>query len=272
MTNPIIRGVMVLSVLATVPVLPASGADGPSSSAEWGSLRGRFVLSGERPEPERLDITRDEEFCGQHDLHDESLVVHPENAGIRWVIVWLDSRDPVPVHPDAAKAPAEPPRLDNRNCRFEPRVMTVRTGQEYAIANSDPIAHNAAVFARRNQPFSVVISQNQPLLRTFQRPETSPVRVDCSIHAWMRAWLVVTDHPYAVATDADGRFELADLPAGSWKFRFWHERTESVPSFLQDDGTTVTLERGVREITIPAGETVDLGELRIPAEHFAESP
>jgi hypothetical protein len=216
-----------------------------------------------------LDITRDEDFCGPFKLKDESLVVDPESHGIRYVAVWIDSRDEVPVHPDLQSLPGKPPVLDNRNCRFEPHMMAVRTGQEFQIANSDEIAHNAAVYVRRNQPFSIVIDQSQPLVRSFQKPESFPVRVECSIHAWMRAYLLICDHPYAVVTDADGRFELRNVPAGDWQLHFWHERPGHLKS-LTLNGRTETLDRGRLSITVTGGEETKLGTIKVPGADFRE--
>jgi hypothetical protein len=48
------------------------------------------------------------------------------------------------------------------------------------------------------------------------------LRVSCSTHQWMRAWILVTDD-LAVVTGPDGRFTLPDLPAGTHQVRVWHE-------------------------------------------------
>ena len=31
------------------------------------------------------------------------------------------------------------------------------------------------------------------------------------------------DHPYFAITDADGKFEIKDAPAGKWRVVYWHE-------------------------------------------------
>jgi hypothetical protein len=51
-----------------------------------------------------------------------------------------------------------------------------------------------------------------------------PLKVTCDIHSWMNAYWVVTDHPYAAVSDADGKFKIENLPAGEHTFRVWHER------------------------------------------------
>lgn len=260
-------GVAVLLIISFSGVLSAADPVARGQAAGWGTLQGRIVFGGQSPSPEPLQITRDEEYCGDFALIDESLVISRETSGLRYVAIWLESREPVPVHPKTAAIAEKPVVLDNLNCRFEPRMLIVRPGQTLEIRNSDTIAHNAAVFARRNQPFSEVIPMNQPLLKKFPRPETQPIRVDCSIHAWMKAWMVVCEHPYAAVTDQDGKFTISDLPAGEWTFRFWHERPGNL-SGLRQQNTPAALNKGVWKLKITADETTDLGDLSADAAQF----
>ncbi|MCA9064909.1 MAG: hypothetical protein KDA96_17675 [Planctomycetaceae bacterium] len=245
-------------VAATI-VCSAAVADEP---AGWGSLRGRFLLKGDVPEQELLDITRDEDVCGPHQLRDESLRVDPESRGIANIVLWIDSRTEVPVHPDLKEFSEEKPLIDNQKCRFEPRIVRLRVGESLQISNTDPIAHNVAVYCTRNQPFATVIPQGDPLEHIFKRAEPRPVRVDCSIHAWMRSYLVITEHPYSAVSQKTGEFELKNLPAGEWKFRFWQERIGYLPSTLLSH-PAVTQDEGFVTIKVTAGETVDLGDLQL---------
>lgn len=233
----------------------------------WATLKGRISFGGDPPKAVVLDIERDADVCGNIGLVDESLVVHPENRGLRYVAIWLESKDPVPVHPDFQKPPEKPPVLDNRNCRFEPRMQAIRTNQILHLTNTDPIAHNAAVYLRRNTPFSEVIPQNAPLEKKFAKPETVPTRVDCSIHAWMKAWLIVQDHPYVAITDANGNFELKHVPAGEWKFRFWQERSGYLQTVTQN-GQPSPISKGTWTLTLTKDATLDLGELVAASEQF----
>ena len=233
----------------------------------WGTIKGRIVCSADAPVAEKIDVERDAEICGIVGLVEESLFVHKDNRGIRNVAVWLETRDRIPVHPDLRDPPQEAPVLDNRDCRFEPRMLCVRTGQNFELKNSDPVPHNAAVYARRNTPFSEIIPMNQPLQKKFAKAELLPVRVDCSIHSWMKAWLIVADHPYVAITSEDGSFEIANAPAGEWKFRFWHER----PGYLQTlvtDGQPAPLEKGNWSLVVTADKALDLGDLIAPVEQF----
>ena len=74
----------------------------------------------------------------------------------------------------------------------------------------------------------------------FEKPET--IRMECDTHSWMKGWLIVTDHPYYAVTDASGAFELADVPAGSYTLKFWHE----------------TLGEATQDVTVEAGGDVSV--------------
>ena len=252
---------------AVLSCFAVAGAATAQQAGSWGDLKGRVVFGGDAPKPVTLDIERDAEVCGKVGLVDESLVVHKDNRGVRYVAIWLESKDAVPVHPDLQRLPDEAPCLDNLDCRFEPHMQAIRTGQKLLLKNSDPVAHNAAVYAKRTTPFSEIIPMNMPLEKSFAKPETLPTRVDCSIHAWMKAYLIISDHPYVAVSDADGNFEIKNLPSGEWKFRFWHER----PGFLNDvhqNQSVSPIVKGAWTLTIPAAETLDLGELVASVRQF----
>jgi len=254
----VISGMCSLFLLA-VPVCHA---------AEWTTLRGRIVFSGELPEAEALEVTRDEDYCGPFGLKDESLIVNPENRGLKNVAIWLRTKKAIPVHPSYKEAAKNPVILDNHECRFAPRMLTLRTQQTLRATNTDTVPHNLAVYARRNDPFSEIVPQRQSLEKVFARPESVPIRVDCSIHAWMRAWIVITEHPYAVVTDKNGRFEIAHIPRGTWTFRFWHERPGYVKELTQNR-TPLKLKSGNQDIEID-GSVLDLGELTVDASMFSD--
>ncbi len=46
----------------------------------------------------------------------------------------------------------------------------------------------------------------------------------CDVHAWMRAWVGVIDHPFFGVTTANGRVTLAGLPPGTYTVEAWHEK------------------------------------------------
>ena len=40
----------------------------------------------------------------------------------------------------------------------------------------------------------------------------------------MKAWVMVADHPYFAVTDANGNFEINNVPDGTYEVMFWQEK------------------------------------------------
>jgi len=235
---------------------------------EWGNLRGQVVFDGEPPVPKKLKITKDEEECGRHNLVDESIQVNSTNHGLQNVVVYLypASDQKVPIHPSyEAEAQAER-ELDNNACRFAPRVVLLRTKQTLVAGNSDPIGHNVMIDTQKNPPINVTIPSGGSVKKTFEAEERVPAPVACSIHPWMRGWVLIRENPYMAVTDEKGVFEIRNLPVGTWEFVFWHERA----TFLTEvtvNGERQEWRRGRTELTIQSGD-MDLGVIKVAAERF----
>ena len=251
-----------LSMLIVMTAISANAAD-------WGTIKGRFVLDGAPPERPKLTINKDVEFCGKHEPRTEKLVVQREDRGIANVVIWLDTKPgaKVAVHPSFEETASAKIKLSNKGCRFDPHVCVLRTGQSLTIENPDQVDHNTAAGLDRNQPFNDLVPTGKISERPkFTQSEKEPSQVQCSIHPWMVGWLVVKDHPYVAVTDAHGRFELKNLPVGEQTFVVWHE----LPGFVLEvtrNGKTETWKRGKVTVRISPEET-DLGDMHMTAENL----
>ena len=63
--------------------------------------------------------------------------------------------------------------------------------------------------------------QGKNIEEVFKKPGI--LRVKCDFHPWMRAFIGVASHPYFDVTDADGEFELKQVPPGTYTVETWHE-------------------------------------------------
>lgn len=238
-------------------------------AADWGTLRGRLVFDGTPPERPKFVLNKDVEFCGKHEPREEKLVIHPDDRGIANVVIWLDTKSgEVPaIHPEFEKSATATIRLANKGCRFEPHICVLRTGQALLIENPDQVDHNTAAGLDRNSPFNDLTPAGRSVERTrFTLPEKVPAQVQCSIHPWMTGWLVLKDHPYVTVSDAHGRFELKNLPAGERTFVVWHE----LPGFVEEvtRGTQAeSWKRGKVSVRI-SPESNDLGEIHVSGNTF----
>jgi plastocyanin len=234
------------------------------SAAEWGSLKGRFVVDGEAPEPAPLAVGDKDPFCVKAKPENKSVLVG-EDGGLANAVVFVrvPRRGKVDVHPDYEASKAEPVVLDNEGCEFEPHIALVRIGQPFVIKNSDPTGHNTNARLVANGAFNVLVVEGQENKMTFSKAEPMPMPVNCNIHPFMQGHLLVQEHPYMVASAEDGTFEIKNIPAGEHEFQFWHE----APGYLKD--LTVksgkTNRQGRADLEITAGETLDLGDIKVPA-------
>ncbi|MGH7201052.1 MAG: carboxypeptidase regulatory-like domain-containing protein [Planctomycetaceae bacterium] len=232
--------------------------DGPTQPpGEPGTFTGRIVFEGTAPSQTLLvrqgDPTVKDAVCRGFNIPDLSLVVN--DGGVANVLIYLDEA------PSGAKfEPAtEPIVFDQKGCKFVPRVLLVRTGQPVKMTNTDGTSHNTHTFPARprNPSFNQTIAPNNTtgIEYVYQDAEKQPVEVKCDIHAWMKAFHLPLDHPFAALSDDEGRFEIAGLPPGRYKFRIWHE-------------TAGFLERSY-SVTIKSGETHDAGDISFAESKFA---
>ena len=214
--------------------------------------------------PARLMSTRTSEFCGKHDLKDESVVTGEKGAlQNAFVYLYLKRNAKVDVHPDLKDTGKDPIKLDNKGCRFEPHVVMVQTGQQLEVYNSDQgVGHNTNAELAKNPKFNAIVSNDKPLLQKFQKSEAYPAPVACNVHPWMKAYLLVRDNPYMAVTGKDGSFEIANLPAGKHEFLFWHESVGNVKN-LKLGSAGKTDRKGRAKLEIPVGSALDLGDVKL---------
>ncbi len=185
-----------------------------------GSIAGAVSYEGTARAAASLEVTQDQDFCGQGDMPDESLLVSSSN-GLANVIVFLKD-------PPAGRAPvAGTHLLDNSRCRYVPHVMAMTVGSQIQVKNSDPILHNTHARLPKADVFNYALPrQGQILENTVTRPGLMKVGCDAG-HTWMSAYIAAFEHPYFAVTDAQGQFGIEGVPPGTYTLVFWHERLGS---------------------------------------------
>lgn len=237
-----------------------------SPAAEWASLKGRFVFDGTPPTPVGITADKDVEVCGKHKLVNEELVVS-DDKGIANVVLFVRSKG-VTVHLDLEDgSKADPVVLDNKDCRFQPHVGFVQTGQTLTIKNSDSVGHNSNIATMKNSPSNSLVPSNGSSDVTFSSDEAIPASVTCNIHPWMKAYLVIRPNPYGAVSGADGSFEIENLPVGEeLEFQLWHEKGGYLDEFTLG-GKKASAKRGRMDFTVEEGGT-DLGDIVLDAKMF----
>ncbi len=106
-----------------------------------------------------------------------------------------------------------------------PRLATYPITKDPAIC--DPESHKTRDLERlivgpQGGVANTVPFPNQVISRAMQ--STGLVDLKCNGgHVWMNAELMVVPHPYYVVTDESRRFELNNVPRGSYEIVAWHE-------------------------------------------------
>jgi hypothetical protein len=91
------------------------------------------------------------------------------------------------------------------------------------LALSDPCLHTTrGRFPDFKQAFNLVFPKNTPAKEQRLR-FPGVIAVTCDTHAHMRAYILSFEHPYFTLTDGDGRFQIDQVPAGSYTLQAWHE-------------------------------------------------
>lgn len=190
-------------------------------AATAGSVSGRVVFEGKAPEPEVLRIANDP-ACIQvlgSGMKSDAVLVSADGA-IQNAFVYI--KDTLADY--TFDVPTTAVVLDQKGCRYEPRVFGVRVGQAIDILNSDATLHNVHALPMINSEFNKAQPvQNSRMSQTFTAPEVM-VRFKCDVHSWMSAYGGVMSHPFFAVTGADGTFSLKGLPPGEYELAVWHEK------------------------------------------------
>ncbi len=240
-----------------------------SAQEQWGNLKGQILLEGLVPEIPKEVINKDVATClaDREAPADDNLVVG-KDGGLRdaFVMMYLKKEKPA-VHPSYESVLKNPIEIDNKDCRFAPHALFVRAGQVLRMKNSDDVGHNCHGKMFNNE-FNINIPTGEFVDLTLKENEKVPGSIVCDIHPWMDAVILVRDEPYVAITDDKGNFEIKNVPAGTWKFQFWHRKTGYMKK-LNVPGRKVG-RRGEIEIEIKDGETLDLGTLKIAGQEFTK--
>ncbi|MCC7125937.1 MAG: hypothetical protein IT178_13885 [Acidobacteria bacterium] len=198
--------------------------------ASAGGIRGRLVLTRvARPAARRPEVAAPG-AGGPRDLPD-----------LRRGVVYLEEA------PRAAFDEPDPVRvsMDQHNERFVPHVLAVMVGSLVDFPNSDRTFHNVFSLSRAKRFDLGRYAGGRS--KSVRMDRTGVVRVFCDIHSHMNAFVLVFAHPFFNVTEPDGRYELPNVPPGTYTVVGWYEGEPRV----------------TRQITVGAGAWTDL-DLVVP--------
>ncbi len=139
-------------------------------------------------------------------------------------------------------APADAVVIDQQGCNYHPHVVGVMAGQKVKILNPDGTLHNVHALSKVNPEFNLAMPKfRTEVEKVFDKPEFM-FALKCDVHPWMGAWLTVSANPFFNVTKDDGKFEIKDLPAGTYEIVAWHEKlgTKTASVTIGEDGAAQT--------------------------------
>jgi hypothetical protein len=234
-----------------------------AGQGDYGAVKGRLVWGGNdvpagKVLVEKGKALKDPEVCARDEsIPSRELVVDPKTKGVAYGFAYLVR--PKGANPEAVKAIlARQPKavLDQKNCEFLPYALAIHQDQTLLIKSSDPVNHNVRYAAFTNAAFNQILAPNgQTEMKLVA--ERRPIVVACDIHSWMKAYLMVFDHPFFAVTGKDGSFEIKGIPPGEQNLVLWQEKV----GYVNPEKA-----RGM-VVTVRPGETTDVGAVPInPAQ------
>ena len=159
---------------------------------------------------------------GKYDSRKFKFAERVNYAELREFVVYIDQ-----PFTGSNGVPAKPVQITTRRiaqkgAMFMPHVLPVMVGTTVEWPNEDEIYHN--VFSVSDaKPFDLGLYKHPEVKRVIF-DKAGRVDIFCSIHSAMNCIVLVLESPWFAATDAQGRYVIRDVPAGTYKLKAWHER------------------------------------------------
>jgi hypothetical protein len=177
-----------------------------------------------------------------------------DDAAAPNVAVILDGAVPVPPPRDG--------QLEEVWLSFVPKVQVLPVGSTLTFRNRDDESHTVHASFEHQTLFNLAsVPRGQE--QRVALPRVGVVTVACDLHAYMRAWVLVTRSPYAAVSGADGRFAVDNVAPGRYTVRAFRPGD---PTPAGEPGRAVT--------TVEVGDATAELTLRLPrrAEDDAVPP
>ncbi len=207
-----------------LPIFLVLGWPGPAYS---GTIEGTATYTAKVELPKTLSTGKYRKACGP-EVPNEKLLV--ENNGLKNVVLTIEG--------SKLKGKPGEHKLHQEKCRYEPHVLVMMKGSELEITSADPINHNIHTYSFDNDPINIMfIPDQEPYTQEMEEPEI--IKVECDLHHWMTAWILVTDNAFSGISDKTGAFSIADVPPGEYTLNAWHEVLGSISKKIKvGDGVT----------------------------------
>ena len=206
-------GLLVLGVVLGLGFCSLAYADG--------SIVGTVKYGGVVPHAKLIHMDADP-ICyavNKGNVKSSSIIVGDNNS-LGNVFVYIKSGLAKTNYPP----PSDAAVITQAGCNYNPHVIGVMAGQKVKFFNPDGTLHNVHAICSVNPEFNASMPDFRKEMEvTFDKPEFM-FQVRCDVHPWMQAWMAVMAHPFFAVTSADGKFEIKNVPPGTYVIEAWHEK------------------------------------------------
>ena len=188
--------------------------------ATAGEVTGMVKLDGTAPKMRNISMAAEPACAKTHSTPPTSEeVVTGDGGALANVVVYVKSG----LDGYSFPTPAAPVKIEQQGCQYHPHVVAMEVGQNIDVVNDDQTTHNIHPIPTVNREWNESQPPGAaPIEKSFAREEIA-IPVKCNVHPWMKAYMAVLSNPYFQVTDKDGKFDLKNLPPGTYTVVAWQE-------------------------------------------------
>lgn len=193
----------------------AAKPSGGAGKMGEGVIKGVVNFTGEAPEMKVPSKRKDQPVCKDKEVVHNAVIT--KDGKIQDVLIYIGDGQ---LTGYTATGPA---KVDQVDCNYVPRIQALLPDQTLQVLNSDATLHNVhAKFGTESKFNQAQQKGAPPIEKSFE--DTGIYRLQCDVHSWMRAFVVVTENPFNAVSGADGTFTIEKVPDGKYTLTAWHSQ------------------------------------------------
>jgi plastocyanin len=158
---------------------------------------------------------------------------------------WV-KRYPALVYIDNVKAEFPPPKKDpfmgQKGMVFTPHILPVLKGSTVDFTNDDTVAHNVFSPPGAATRFNLGL-YGVGVKKTVTFDNLGEVPLLCNVHPEMLGYIIVLQNPYFALTDNSGKYEIKNVPPGTYNLKVWHEKLQGTAKDVKvEEGKTISVD------------------------------
>lgn len=186
-----------------------------------GNIVGKVAAGAAKSEAKTFTISKDPEICGEGTR--EVPFVRVNGDAVLDTVVFLHKvKEGKPMPKELSKI-----EINQEKCQFHPYLSIMSNQGKLTAKNSDQTLHNIHTYELIGKARRTVFNVSQPkagdvVTKKVKLRKGAGMKVECDAHDFMHGFVFVARNPYFAVVNDKGEFEIADVPPGNYKIRFWH--------------------------------------------------